>query len=115
MDDDLEEIRKKKLQQLQQQQQMMSSESLEEEQQKQKELEQQRQTVLRAILTTEARERLGRIKIARPEIVENLENQLIMLAQSGRLQAKITDEQLKELLQRLMPKKRDIKIKKTRL
>jgi DNA-binding TFAR19-related protein (PDSD5 family) len=31
----------------------------------------------------------GRIKAARPEMAENLENQLITLAQSGRLKNKI--------------------------
>jgi programmed cell death protein 5 len=45
-------------------------------------------------------------------IGEQIENQLIMLAQSGRLQEKITDAQLRELLQKIMPKKRDINIKR---
>jgi programmed cell death protein 5 len=113
MDDDLESIRRKKLlerQQQQQQQQMLSQEDFQEDQQK--EFDEQKKMVLRAILTNEARERLGRIKAARPEIVENIENQLIMLAQSGRLKSKINDEQLRELLSRAFPKKREISIKK---
>ena len=68
--------------------------------------------ILRAILTTNARERLGRIKIARPEIVESIENQLIMAAQSGQLKNKINDEQLRMLLSKAIPKKRDIKLKR---
>jgi programmed cell death protein 5 len=106
--DDIETIRKKKLRELQQQ--AYSQEELQEEQQK--ELEDQKKVVLRAILTDDARERLGRIRAARPELAENLENQLIMLAQSGRLKNKINDEQLRELLAKLLPQKRDITIRR---
>ena len=111
--DDIEAIRKKKLrnlQQQQQQQQMFSQEDFEDAQQK--EFEDQKKLILRAILTDDARERLGRIKAARPEMAENLENQLIMLAQSGRLKNKINDEQLRELLSKMLPKKRDITIRR---
>jgi programmed cell death protein 5 len=110
MDDELENIKKKKLLELQQQQ-MLSQGGAEEEAQ-QKEFEKQKKAALRKILTTEARERMGRIKVARPEVAENIENQLIMLAQSGRLKNKINDEQLREILSKLIPKKRDIKIKR---
>jgi programmed cell death protein 5 len=108
--DDIEAIRKKKLRDLQQQQQAFSQENYEEAQQK--EYEEQRKLILRAILMDDARERLGRIKAARPELAENLENQLIMLAQSGRLKNKINDEQLRELLSKILPKKRDITIRR---
>ena len=106
--DDIEAIRKKKLRDLQQQ--AFSQEDFEETQQK--EFEDQKKLVLRTILTDDARERLGRIKAARPEMAENLENQLIMLAQSGRLKNKINDEQLRELLSKLLPRKRDITIRR---
>jgi len=107
--DDIEAIRKKKLRDLQQQQ-TFSQEDFEETQQK--EFEDQKKLILRTILTDDARERLGRIKAARPEMAENLENQLIMLAQSGRLKNKINDEQLRELLSKMLPKKRDITIRR---
>ena len=110
MDEELEELRKKKLRELQQQ--ASFQEDLEEQELQKEELEKQKKMVLRSIMTTEARERLGRIKVARPEVVESIENQLIMLAQSGQLKNKINDEQLRMLLQKLLPKKRDIKIKR---
>ena len=85
-EDELESLRKKRLASLQQQ--MMSQEEMQEEQQQ--ESDKQKKMILRAILADDARERLGRIKAARPELAENLENQLIMLAQQGRLKNKIT-------------------------
>ena len=71
-----------------------------------------RQTILRQILMPDARERLGRLRVARPEYANQIEQQLIMLAQSGRLQQKIDDPTLKQLLARIMPKKKDIKIER---
>jgi len=111
MDEELENLKKKRLQELQQQSALQ--ESMEEEQDRQKEaFEEQKKQILRSIMTTEARERLGRIKVARPEIAESIENQLILLAQGGQLKNKINDEQLRMLLAKLIPKKRDITIKR---
>ncbi len=110
MDEELENLRRKKLQELQQQGQFQ--ESLEEQDAQKKELEEKRRMILRSILTTQAKERLGRIKVARPEMAEEIENQLIMLAQGGRLKNKINDEQLRMLLSKIIPKKRDIKIER---
>ena len=104
-DHDLEELRKKRVSQLQQDQ---IEQQQREEQQRQ--IEQQRQMVLKGILTDEARERLGRIKLAKPEYATNLENQLIQLAASRRLSGKINDEQLKQLLQQMTKTKRESKI-----
>jgi len=106
--DDIEAIRKKKLQNLQQQ--AANQEEFQDAQQQ--EFDDQKKTIMRAILTDDARERLGRIRAARPEMAENLENQLIMLAQSGRLINIINDEQLRELLSKILPKKRDITIRR---
>ena len=109
MDEELDKLRKKKLLELQQQQ---FEESMEQQDDQQKEFEDKKKMILRAILTSKAKERLGNIKISRPEIAENIENQLIMLAQSGRLESKINDEQLRGILQRIIPKKRDINIRR---
>ena len=110
MDEELENLRKKKLKELQQQ--AVLQESLEEQESQRQEFEQQKKMILRAILDATARERLARIKIARPEIAESIENQLIMLAQNGKLKNKINDEQLRLLLAKIIPKKRDIKIRR---
>ena len=106
-DPELEEIRRRKLMELQQQQDMAA------EQQRQSEvIEAQRQTVLRGALSAEARERLGNLKIAYPDIAMQVEDRIIMLAQSGRLNTVIDDQTLKEILARLAPSKREITIKR---
>ncbi len=110
MDEELENLRKKRLKELQQQAALQ--ESIEEQESQRQEFEEQKKMILRAILDTTARERLARIKIARPEIAESIENQLIMLAQNGKLKNKINDEQLRLLLAKIIPKKRDIKIRR---
>jgi len=64
--------------------------------------EMQRESILRQILTSDARERLARIKLARPEFGAFIENQLISLALSGRLRGVINDAQLKEILKQYL-------------
>jgi len=110
MDEELEKLKKKRLQELQQQ--AVLQDSVDEQERQKQEFEEQKKAILRKILTTEARERLGRIKIARPDLAENVENQLIMLAQNDQLKNKINDEQLRLILSKILPKKRDFKIKR---
>ncbi len=108
-DEELENIRKKRLQELEMQQQI-SEEQAEVQEQKLKELEEQKKQILRQILTVEARERLGRIRLAKPDFVSGVEQQLIMIAQTGQLNGQITDEMLQQLLRKLMGQKKEIKI-----
>ena len=106
-DDELEAIRRRKLAELQQYQDQAVA-----QQQMREQVMAQRQTILRQILTPEARERLGRIELAYPELADSIESQLIALAQSGRVQRAIDDATLKQILERVMPKRRDIKIER---
>ena len=70
----------------------------------------ERAEMLRRLLTPEARERLGRIRLAKPEVAQAVEQQVIALAASGRLQRQIDDVTLRALLERIMPERREIKI-----
>jgi len=77
-----------------------------------KQFEMQKQSILRQILTPEARDRLANIKLANPDQANTVEMQLIQLAQSGRLQGMITDPMLKEILLKITPQHREIKIQR---
>ncbi|TLZ50585.1 MAG: DNA-binding protein [Methanobacteriota archaeon] len=106
-DDELEEIRRRRMMEIQQEAQ---SRVVQDAQARQ--VEAQRQSILRQILTPEARERLGRIELAYPEVAASVEDQLIALAQAGRVQQAIDDRTLQEILRRVVPKKREIKIER---
>ena len=109
VDDELADLRRKKLEQLQRQQ-MESQMYAAQQEQAQAELDARKAAVMRSIMTPEARERLNTLRITKSEFVAQIEAQLIMLAQSGRLKGAITDEQLKAILKQAQPKKRDITI-----
>lgn len=110
-DKELEAIRRRKFEQVQQEQAQVQAGSVAEEQRRQ-EMEDVKKDLLRQILTSEARERLNTIYMAKPELAEQLENQLIALAQTGRIKSMITDEQFKGILQQIIPKKREISIRR---
>jgi programmed cell death protein 5 len=80
--------------------------------QNQQQLEIQKQAVLRRILTADARQRLTNLKMVKPEFAEQLEFQLIQLAQQGKINLPINDEQLKEILIGLQSRRKEIKIRR---
>lgn len=106
-DDELQALRRRRLEELQRRQQDAAQEQKEREV-----VDAQVAAIMRKILTPEARERLARLKIAHPDIVASVEQQLISLAQSGRLDRMIDDATLQQILQRVLPEKREIKIKR---
>jgi len=87
----------------------------EEEQRRQIEkeiMEAQKKALLKQLLDAEARGRLERIRMASPEKAEFIEDQIIRLYQMGKIRERISDEVLKILIKNLLPKKRDIKIRR---
>ncbi|KAK7188639.1 hypothetical protein DPSP01_005599 [Paraphaeosphaeria sporulosa] len=95
-DDDLEQIRRARLQQLREQG-GAGGEGSEQDAKQQRESD-QRTSILTQILTPDAADRLGRIRLVKESRATDIENRLIMLAKTGQLRAKVTEEQLKELL-----------------
>ena len=106
-DEELEGIRRRKLEEIQRAQETAGIRA-----QQTAQLRAQRDLILRQILTPEARERLGRIELAYPDLAESIENQLVSLAESGRVQRAIDDPTLREILTRIIPKKREIRIER---
>ncbi|MFW9921421.1 MAG: DNA-binding protein [Candidatus Thorarchaeota archaeon] len=105
-DDELDAIRQRKLAEIQQQ---AAEEQIAEQQSA--EANAQKEAILRQILTPEARQRLTNIRMVKPQMAEQIEIQLIQLASSGRLRSRVTDEQLKSLLQQIQGKERERKVK----
>ena len=106
-DEELEELRRRKLSALQRQ---MAEEQ--KNAQLEQQLEQQKQSLLRNILTPEARQRLTNLKMVKREFTDQLELQLIQLAQQGKLPIPLTDEQLKKILVQLQSRKRETTIRR---
>lgn len=98
-DAELEMLRRKRLQELQ----------IEESKEQ---IEEQKKIIMRQLLEPEARERLARLRLARPDVAGMVEQQVFMLAQSGRLNGKIDDNTLKQILAKVMPRKREIRIQR---
>lgn len=61
-------------------------------------LAERRSAIMNQILDPAAADRLGRIRLVKESRAIDIENRLIMLAQSGQLRQKVTEEQLKEIL-----------------
>ncbi|CAI7590171.1 DNA-binding protein [Penicillium manginii] len=99
-DAELEEIRRARLAQLQQQGGGPGGPSQEGNQQEQKRQAEsdRRAAIMAQILDPAAADRLGRIRMVKASRADDIENRLMMLAQSGQLRQKVTEEQLKELL-----------------
>ena len=106
-EDELEVLRQRKLQELQLRAQQEAA-----AQEQAKRVDAEKQTLMRQLLTPEARERLANLRMTRPDVVESVENQLIMLVQAGRITQQIDDYTLRQILRKIMPQKREIKIER---
>ncbi|USZ71243.1 DNA-binding protein [Natronosalvus halobius] len=118
-DDDLEELRRKKLEQLQDradsqggQGQGQGQVDAEAQEAAQQQADAQRQALLRQYLTDDARKRLNTVKMSKQQFGEQVERQVVALAQSGRIQGKIDDQKMEQLLKELKPEKKRFDIKR---
>jgi len=78
---------------------------------KQMEMEQKIDSILNNVLTTQARERLNNVKLVNNNVYMNAVQSLIMAFNSGNIREQISDEELKDLLQKISAgTKKDFKI-----
>lgn len=108
-EDELERIREQKKKQLQEQAQEVDEEAIEQQRQQ---AEAQKKAILRQHLTDGARKRLNTVKMSKPDVGEQVEQQLVALAQSGRIQGKIDEDKMKQLLRELTPDSKSFDIKR---
>ena len=106
-DEELAEIRRRKRLAIQKQ-----ATNEQKQAQLDQQLEAQKQALLRQILTPEARQRLTNLNMVKPEFTQQLELQLIQLAQTGKLPVPISDAQLKQILIQLQSRKRETTIRR---
>ena len=106
-DDELEQIRKRKIMSMQNR---MGDEQR--QAQAEQSMENQKQALLAKILTPEARQRLNNLKMVKKDFAENIEMQLIEMAQTGKLPIPLSDAQLKSILIQLQSRKRETTIRR---
>ena len=108
--DELEEIRRRKLSELRAAQLEKIQQQAKEEEQLKQQIE-QLETIVKQALTKEALQRYGNLKAAFPDRAVQLLVILAQAIQSGQIN-KIDDNTLKEILKKISPEKRDVKIKR---
>ncbi|PIN69118.1 hypothetical protein COV93_06735 [Candidatus Woesearchaeota archaeon CG11_big_fil_rev_8_21_14_0_20_43_8] len=106
---ELDALKKKRMLELQQQAAYQQDAQAEQEQQIQEQLA-QLEAMVRPLLTPEALQRYGNIKIAHPELTVSVLVALGRFAQSGKIK-RVDDNMLKTILIELQKTKREIKIK----
>jgi len=109
-DDRLEELREQKRQELQER--AGGGDDAQERQEAAREqAEAQQEAVLKQHLTDDARQRLNAVEMSKPQFAKKVKKQVAALAQSGRVQGRIDEEQMKELLRELQPEQQSFDIR----
>jgi programmed cell death protein 5 len=109
-DERLEELREKKMQELREREQ--GGGDAEAQQEAQERAEAQQEAVLKQHLTDKARQRLNAVAMSKPEFGEKVKQQVAALAQSGRVQGRIDEDQMRNLLKELQPDQQSFDIRR---
>ena len=108
-EEELQKLREEKMEQLKEEQGGADEEAMEAQRQQ---AEAQKKAVLRQHLTDDARKRLNTVKMSKPQFGEQVERQVVSLARSGRIQGKIDDDKMKQLLKELKPDSKSFDIQR---
>ncbi|KNE68427.1 hypothetical protein AMAG_13081 [Allomyces macrogynus ATCC 38327] len=81
-----------------------------EDEEKKAAAEEMRKTMLMSVLDNDARERLARIAIVKPQNARAVEDMVLRMAQTGQLRGKVDEDQLIDLLGNISESKQSTKI-----
>lgn len=81
-----------------------SAEEMQQQEEARRSAEDQRLSMLAAVMTPDARERLSRIAIVKPDKARGIENMILGAAQRGQLGEKVTEERLVGMLEQISEK-----------
>jgi len=114
-DERLEELREQRLQELQDRAQGGEGEAgaqAQAQQAAQDRAEAQQEAMLKQYLTDGARQRLNAVEMSKPEFAAKVKKQVVALAQSGRIQGRIDEDQMRDLLKELQPDSQSFNIRR---
>lgn len=111
-DERLEELREQKMQEMREQAESGGGGDAEAQQAAQEQAEAQKEALLKQYLTDGARQRLNAVQMSKPDFAEQVERQIVALAQSGRIQNRIDEDQMKSLLKELKPDSKSFDIRR---
>ena len=72
-------------------------------------MEAMKKALLDKVMSKEARERLNTIRIAHPQLAQQVEAIVMQAFQSGQLQGMLDDKGLKAILNQIIPEKKEFK------
>jgi programmed cell death protein 5 len=78
-------------------------------QEKDSQLKAQKETMLKQVLSSDARLRLNNVRMVKPDLADLVENYILNLSVQGKITGQISDEQLKQILSSAQQPKRDFK------
>jgi programmed cell death protein 5 len=110
-DERLEELREKKMEELRERQQG-GGDNAEAQREAQERADAQQEAVLKQYLTDGARQRLNAVAMSKPEFGDKVKQQVAALAQSGRIQGQIDEDQMRDLLKELQPDQQSFDIRR---
>lgn len=113
-DEDLDAIRSRRMAELQSQYGGgggQNQPSAEEQAERQRQMNDMKNGILSQVLDQSARARLNTISLAKPEKAKMVESMLIQMAQSGQIQNKLGEDQLKGLLEKVSGRQKTTTVK----
>jgi programmed cell death protein 5 len=78
-------------------------------QEKDSQLKAQKETMLKQVLSADARLRLNNVRMVKPDLADLVENYILNLNVQGKISGQISDDQLKQILLSVQQPKRDFK------